>query len=164
MGNDHQAQLLRGACSQSASLFHSSEHAVEGNVLAEEKDFVLSPEVVVEVARREVGGRGNITHTGFGEAAYAKLFSGGAQDFQTPRKVAALNTALVPASDPFAWQPDSLRRAPPTFLKLRGGRKPVKEIRTRVQIMNNSSVCQENFSRWPNRRVIRRIDEGGSRI
>jgi hypothetical protein len=102
MGNDHQAQLLRGACSQPASLFHGSEHAVEGNVLAEEKDFVLSPEVVVEVARREVGGRGNITHTGFGEAAYAKLFSGGAQDFQTPRKVTALNAALVPTSDPFA--------------------------------------------------------------
>src|SRR5258708_16314993 len=99
MGNDHQTQLLGGTGSQAASLFEGSEHAVEGDVLAEEKNFVFSPEVVVEVGRREVGGCGNIAHARFGKAAQAKLFSGGAQDLQAARKITALHTALVPASD-----------------------------------------------------------------
>src|SRR5882724_9644667 len=99
MGNDHQAQPLGRACSQAAGFFEGSDHAVEGNVLAEKENLVLTVEVVVKVGRREVGGRGNAAHAGFGEATHAKLFSGGAQDLQSPRKITALNTALVPASD-----------------------------------------------------------------
>src|SRR5882724_7524686 len=99
MGNDHQAQPLGRACSQAAGFFEGRDHAVEGNILAEEKNFVLALEVVVEVGGREVGGSGDVAHAGFGKAGDAELFSGGTQDFQAPRKITALNTALVPASD-----------------------------------------------------------------
>jgi hypothetical protein len=61
-------------------------------------------EVVVKVGGREVGGGGDVAHTGFGKAADAELFSGGTQDFQAAGKVTALNTGLVPASDSFARQ------------------------------------------------------------
>src|SRR6266850_1991358 len=99
MGNDHQAQPLGRACSQAAGFFEGRDHAVEGNVLAEKENLMLTVEVVIKVSRREVGGRGNAAHAGFGKAGDAELFSGGTQDFQTASKITALNTALVPASD-----------------------------------------------------------------
>src|SRR5882724_3603745 len=100
MGNDHQAQPLGRACSQAAGFFEGRDHAVEGNILAEEKNFVLALEVVVKVGGREVGGGGDVAHAGFGKAGNAELFSGGAEDFQAAGKIAALNAGLVPSSSP----------------------------------------------------------------
>src|SRR6266850_2971946 len=104
MGNDYQAELLCGAGPQAAGFFEGSDHAVEGNVLAEKENLVLTVKVIIKVSRREVGGRGNAAHAGFGEATHAELFSGSTQDFQAAGKIAALNTGLVPGSDPFARQ------------------------------------------------------------
>src|SRR5216684_814980 len=104
MGDDYQAELLSGAGLQAAGLLEGREQAVEGNILAEEKNFMLALEVVVKVGGSEVGGGGDVAHTGFGKAADAELFSGGAEDFQAACKITALNAGLVPASDPFARQ------------------------------------------------------------
>src|SRR5467141_54045 len=108
MGDDYQAELLGGAGLQAAGFLDCREQAVEGNVLAEKKNFVLALEVVVKVGGREVGGGGDVAHAGFGKAADAELFSGGAEDFQAAGKIAALNTGLVLASDSFARQFDLL--------------------------------------------------------
>src|SRR5882672_11001827 len=69
MGNDYQAELLGGAGPRAAGLLEGREQAVEGNILAEKKNFVFPLEVVVEVGGREVGGGGDVAHTGFGEGA-----------------------------------------------------------------------------------------------
>src|SRR6266850_1413395 len=104
MGDDYQAESLGGAGPQAAGLLEGREHAVEGNILAEEKNFVFPLEVVVKVGGREVGGGGDVAHAGFGKATDAELFSSGTQDFQAPCKITALNTGLVSGSDPFARQ------------------------------------------------------------
>jgi hypothetical protein len=140
MGDDYQTELLGSAGPQAAALFEGREQAVERNILAEKKNFVLAVEVVVKVGGREVGGGGDVAHTGFGKAADAELFSGGTQDFQAAGKVPALNTGLVPASDSFARQFGLLAARTTDFLKLRGGSAAVNEIRTCVQIVNNRSA------------------------
>src|SRR6266403_2943525 len=104
MGNDYHAELLGSAGPQATGLLEGREQAVEGNILAEKKNFVLALEVVVKVGGREVGGCGDIAHTGFGKAADAELFSSGAEDFQAAGEIAALNAGLVPASDFLARQ------------------------------------------------------------
>src|SRR5882672_5593543 len=104
MGDDYQVELLGGAGPQAAGFLECREQAVEGNILAEKKNFVLALEVVVKVGGREVGSGGNVAHAGFGKAADAELFSGGAEDFQATSKITALNTGLVPASDFLARQ------------------------------------------------------------
>ena len=62
------------------SVGERSEQIVERAVLAEEQQLVLATEVVVEVARRKVGGVGDVPHTGDGEAARAKNTGGGLEN------------------------------------------------------------------------------------
>ena len=89
MGNDDQAQFFRCAGFGAARLLEGGDQAIESDVLAEKKDFVLALEIIVEIGGGEVGGGGDIPHAGFGEAGDAKLFSGGAEDSQAAGKVAA---------------------------------------------------------------------------
>jgi hypothetical protein len=98
VGNDDQVQFFRGTGAQAAGFFESGKEAIESDVLAEEKDFVLALEVVVEVGGREVCGGGDVAHSGFGETGDPKLISGGAEDFQAAGEIAALNTAIRPAA------------------------------------------------------------------
>jgi hypothetical protein len=56
------------------------EQPVERAILAEEEDFVLAAEVVVQVRGREIGGDGDVAHAGGGEAAVAEDLRGRAQD------------------------------------------------------------------------------------
>ena len=60
------------------------EQAIERSVLAEIQDLVLAAEIVIEVARRQVGGDGNLAHPGGGEAAGAEHPRGGAHDLDPP--------------------------------------------------------------------------------
>ena len=60
------------------------QEPVERAILAEEQDFVLAAKVVVQVARREVGGGRDVAHAGGGEAAAAEDARGGAQDVEAP--------------------------------------------------------------------------------
>ena len=81
------------ACGLRSSATHSLEigdEAMEGVVLAEEENFVLATEIVVEVGGREVGGGGDFAHAGLGESAGAEFAASGAEDFQAAGKVAAL--------------------------------------------------------------------------
>src|SRR5467141_1945259 len=135
MGDDYQAELLGGAGLQAAGFLDCREQAVEGNILAEEKNFMLALEVVVKVGGREVGGGGDVAHTGFGKAADAELLSGGAQDFQAAGKIAALNTGLVPGSDPFARQLGLLAARTTDIPKVtRGGHR----------CQQNTNACSDN--------------------
>jgi hypothetical protein len=61
------------------------EQAIERSVLAEVEDLVLAAEVVIEVARRQVGGDRDLAHAGGGEAAGAEDAGGGAHDVDAPR-------------------------------------------------------------------------------
>jgi hypothetical protein len=56
------------------------EQPIRGAVLAEEEELVLAAEIVLQVAERKVGGRGDVAHAGGGEAAGAKDPRPGADD------------------------------------------------------------------------------------
>ncbi len=56
------------------------EQSIERAVLAEKEQFVLAVKVVIEVARGEVGGDGNLAHPGRREAAPAEDLGGCFQD------------------------------------------------------------------------------------
>lgn len=91
------------------------EQPVERSILAEEEDIVLAGEVVVEVARREVGGDGNLAHAGGGEAARPEHVRGGAQDLDPaavgPRPGAAgrrIRTVVRRSNHgSIVWRPDA---------------------------------------------------------
>lgn len=76
--------------SGAASFFQVGDQAVEGVVLAEEKDFILAAEIVVEIGGGEVGGGGDFAHAGFAEAASAEFAAGGAEDLEAARQATAL--------------------------------------------------------------------------
>src|SRR6266850_4636177 len=162
MGDDYQAELLGGADPQAAGLLKGREQAVEGNILAEKKNFVLALEVVVKVGGREVGGSGDVAHTGFGKAGDAELFSGGTQDFQAASKITALDAGLVPGSDSFARQ----------FGPLAAGATDIPKVTRRGRrCQQNTNTCSDNerlFSRAgtspkiANRRVCRGIGGTGA--
>src|SRR6185503_5640530 len=69
------------------------EQPIERAALAEEEDFVLAAEVVIEIRRREVGGDGDLAHPGGGKAAGAEDAGGGAHD-RDPAAVGASRTAV----------------------------------------------------------------------
>jgi hypothetical protein len=58
------------------------QQPVQRAILAEEQDLVLAAEVVVQVARGQVGGEGDLAHAGGGEAADPEDARRGAQDVQ----------------------------------------------------------------------------------
>ena len=66
-------------------LGQGEQQPIERAVLAEEQNLVLAAEVVVQVARREIGGAGDVAHAGGGEAAGAEDARGGAQDVEAAR-------------------------------------------------------------------------------
>ena len=69
------------------------EQAVERAVLAEEEQLLLAAEVVIQVARRQVGCDGDVAHAGGVEAAGAKHGGGGAHDIDAAR-LGAFRTAV----------------------------------------------------------------------
>ena len=56
------------------------EQPIERAILAEEEDFVLAAEVVIEIRGGEIGGAGDVAHAGGREAAAAEDLRGGAKD------------------------------------------------------------------------------------
>src|SRR6266576_284685 len=95
MRHDYHAQLCRDAGSHPASLVERRDHPIQRIVLTKKEDFVFPPEVVVKICRRKGRCRRNIPHAGLREPAYPKLSPRGAQDFQTPRKIASLGMAIA---------------------------------------------------------------------
>src|SRR6266478_1938161 len=95
MRNDHHAELRCCAGSHPASRVERRDHPIEGIVLTKKEDFAFPPEVVVKICRRKGRCRRNIPHAGFRKPAYPKLSPRGAQDFQTPRKIASLGMAIA---------------------------------------------------------------------
>ena len=69
------------------------EHPLERLILAEEQQFVLAAEVVIQVAGREVGGGGDVAHSGGGEAAGAEHLRRGAHDCD-PAGIGPFRTAV----------------------------------------------------------------------
>jgi hypothetical protein len=69
------------------------EQAVQRAVLAEEEQLFFAAEVVIQVARRQVGGDGDVAHAGGVEAAGAKHGGGGAHDVDAAR-LGAFRTAV----------------------------------------------------------------------
>lgn len=65
------------------------QQAVQRPVLAEKKQFVLPAKVVIQVARREVGGERDVAHAGGGEAGRAEDARCGAQNLDAARVGAA---------------------------------------------------------------------------
>jgi len=66
-----------------------AEQALKRAILAEEQQFVLAAEVVIQIARRQVGGHRDVAHPGGGKAAGAEHAAGGAQDVDAARVGAA---------------------------------------------------------------------------
>lgn len=60
------------------------EQPIERAVLAEEEQFVLAAEVVIEVAGRQVRGGRDVAHAGGGEAVRPEEARGGAEDRHAP--------------------------------------------------------------------------------
>jgi hypothetical protein len=60
------------------------EEPIERPILAEEEQFVLAAEVVIEVAGRQVCGGRDVAHAGGGEAVRPEQARGGAEDADAP--------------------------------------------------------------------------------
>src|SRR5262249_40221670 len=60
------------------------QQAVEGPILTEEEELVLAAEVVIQVARREVGGDGDLAHARGSESSEAEDVSGSSEDLDSP--------------------------------------------------------------------------------
>jgi hypothetical protein len=96
----HQAPDMRGSeplqtCRQRTErpprLAERLEQPVERSVLAEEQDLVLAPEIVIQVAGRQIRGVGDVPHTGSGEAVGSEDPGGCAKDLDAPRVGAPSN-------------------------------------------------------------------------
>ena len=61
-----------------------AQQAVEGPILAEEEELVLAGEVVIQVARRKIGGDGNLAHPGGSESSDAEDVGGSSEDLDSP--------------------------------------------------------------------------------
>jgi hypothetical protein len=84
MGHGQLAQPVGERPAALARARERQQEPIERSILAEEEDLVLAAEVVIEVARRQVGGHGNFAHAGGGEAARAEDVAGRAHDAQPP--------------------------------------------------------------------------------
>ena len=93
------------------------EQAVERAVLAEEEQLLLAAEVVIQVARREIGGDGDVAHAGGAEAAGAKDGGGGAHDVD-PARLGAFRTAVRKVNH------GSIVAEPAERVRSHGARKP----------------------------------------
>jgi len=62
-----------------------AEQALQRAILAEEQQFVLAAEIMIEIAGRQVGGHRDVAHPGRGKAAVAEHAGGGAQDRDAAR-------------------------------------------------------------------------------
>lgn len=80
VGDGEIAQALREGPAPGARGGGGREQPIQRPILAEEEDLVLARKVVVQVARREVGGHGNLAHAGGGEAARPEHLRGGAEN------------------------------------------------------------------------------------
>src|SRR5579859_230742 len=66
------------------------DQSIEGIVLAEEQDFVLPAEVIIEIGRREVRGCGDFAHASLREAASPEFAAGGTENLESANEAAAL--------------------------------------------------------------------------
>jgi hypothetical protein len=80
VGDGQGAQARRQRPAVAAGDGQGGEQPVERAVLAEEEQFVLAGEVVIQVAGREVGGDGDVAHPGGSEAAGPEHARRGAHD------------------------------------------------------------------------------------
>lgn len=79
------AQPFAGRAPGAPDCAEGGQQLVERAVLAEEEQLVLPAEIVIEIAGREVGGHGDLSHAGRGEAALAEDARGRAQDLDAAR-------------------------------------------------------------------------------
>jgi hypothetical protein len=80
-----QVAKARGQWTATASrLSQRAQETIGRAVLAEEEEFVLATEVVVQVAWREVRGDADIPHAGGGESVLAEYASRGTHDLHAP--------------------------------------------------------------------------------
>ena len=93
VGRRHLAQASRERPGVAPRARECGEQAIQRPILAEEQQLVLAAEVVIQVARRQVGGDGDVAHAGGGEAARAEHAGGGAHDLDAPR-VGPFQTAV----------------------------------------------------------------------
>src|ERR1700681_4138663 len=109
---------MRGGCAKAASLLQSGEQAVQGAVLAEEKDFVFATKIVVEIGGGEVRGRGNVAHAGFKKTARAKLAAGCAQNLKPSRQMAPAQAAVTVKKRPWSQVHSFFVRLPVSLVRL----------------------------------------------
>ena len=83
------AQAVDERIGAAARLLQRRQQTIQRPVLAEVEQFVLALEVVIEIARREVGSDRDIAHAGSGEAAVAEDPRRRPQDGDPPRIGAA---------------------------------------------------------------------------
>jgi len=89
---DEAAHVREGKCAQPARERAARpprggervEEAIQRPVLAEEEDFVLAPEIVIQVRGRELGRDRDVAHPGRAVAAGAEDTRRGAQDLDPP--------------------------------------------------------------------------------
>jgi len=72
VGDRHVVQTIRQRPAIFARGGQRVEEAIDGAILTEEEELVLAAEVVIQVARRQVGGDGDVAHAGGAEAASAR--------------------------------------------------------------------------------------------
>src|SRR5439155_14137966 len=78
-------QALAQRAARGGGRTQRAKEPIERSVLAEEEELVLAAEVVIQVGGGEIGGDGDVTHAGAGEAAPAKDLRGGAEDLDPAR-------------------------------------------------------------------------------
>ena len=84
VGDRQRAQPRRQRRAVAARGHQRLEQPLDRAILAEEQQFVLAAEVVIQVAGRQVGGDCDVAHPGGGEAAGAEDAGRGADDRDPP--------------------------------------------------------------------------------
>src|SRR6266851_7177672 len=135
----YHAQLDRCAGSHAASLVKRGDHAVQGIVLAKEKNVLLTMEIVIKICRRKGCGCRDVAHASLREPAHAKLSARGAQDLQTPRQIAPLEKTVALIVCSAVWQLHSPAQKRQKGYRVVLPRKCPSQSRQCQRVLNNSS-------------------------
>ena len=84
MGRRQRVQARRQRSAVPARRAEGHQQAPDRAILAEEEQFVFPGKIVIEVAERQVGGRGDVAHPGGGETARPEDPRRGAHDLDAP--------------------------------------------------------------------------------
>jgi hypothetical protein len=84
MGRRHLLQPVGERSGIARRLRQRVEQPIERSILAEEENLLLAAEVVIQIAGRQIGGRGDIAHAGGGKAPGAEDPGRRAHDLDPP--------------------------------------------------------------------------------